>query len=232
MSLSALEVPSALAVLRRHSPDIEVSIGGEPPADMSAPLRPGGPVLWHDDGPRATPALAPPDAASTQRLADVAQPWWPHPVAAYDHALPLGELGVPELLALLVHPPRCPAELVEDLPPGWWERSAQTFACLGLLHAPGLAPAARIDLLTDLAYGIEDWVTEAALFALVVAAWTDPSVRERVQDAVGRRFLDAVQASKGRAVTIVDSLAHLSRITPGMPDAVVGLADDVLARSS
>jgi hypothetical protein len=32
-------------------------------------------------------------------------------------------------------------------------------------------------------------------------------------------------------VTIVDALAHLSRITPGMPDAVIGLADDVLARS-
>jgi tetratricopeptide (TPR) repeat protein len=228
MSLSALEVPSAIAVLRRASPGIDLSIGGPPPPEMTGPRQPG-PVLWRYDGSFATPAVDPPAPASTSLLAEIAQPWWAHPVAAYDHAMPLGALGPTELLALLVHPPACPPALVGDLPPGWWERSAQAFACLGILHCTGLAMAARLDLLTGIAYGMEDWTTETALFALTVAAWTDPECRAQVRDVVGRRFVDAVRESRDRAVTIVDSLAQLARITPGMPDEVIGLANDVLA---
>jgi len=80
-----------------------------------------------------------------------------------------------------------------------------------------------------IAYGIEDWTTEAALFALIVAAWTDPSCREEVAATVSGRFLEAVEANRKRTVTILESMAELVRITPDMPDEVIGMAKDVIA---
>ena len=231
MELSSLEVPSALALLRRELPGLRVTISGPPPADMVAPLRPGR-VLWRYDGHDAYPTVEPASKGGRELLAGITATAWPHPVAAYDHALPLGQLGVEELLSLLVHPPAGTAEL----PDGWWERSAQVFACLGLLHCeqlragtePGDTSRARA-LLTEIAFGVEDWTTEAALFALAVAAWLDPACREEVRDVVGRRFVAAVQASQGRAVTILDALAELVLMTPAMVPAVTALAHDVLS---
>jgi tetratricopeptide (TPR) repeat protein len=230
MSLSALEVPSAIAVLRRACPDIDLTISGDALPGLTEPRRPG-PVLWRYDGVNASPAVAPPALASTALLAETTQPWWAHPIAAYDRALPLGQLSVAELLALLVYPPVCPSDWADRLPPGWWERSAQAYACLGLLHSQELGPASAAgrELLTQIAYGAEDWTTEAALFALTVAAWADPSCRVEVREVVGRRFLDAVTDNRERVVTIVDSLAHLARMTPDMPDELLNLAKDFLA---
>ncbi|MEV0568471.1 tetratricopeptide repeat protein [Dactylosporangium sp. NPDC050588] len=232
MSLSALEVPSALAVLRRQLPGVTVRVEGAPAADLVRPLKEVR-VLWRYDGTTAYPTVEPAAAASQALLAGIAGPVWPHPVAAYDHAMPLGELPVEQLLSLLVHPPARPERFAE-LPDGWWERSAQVFACLGLLHCGELRnpadpgdTAAQRRLLTDLAWGVEDWTTEAALFALTVAAWLDPACRVEVCDTVGRRFLAAVRASRTRAVTIRDSLSALVRIVPGMVPDMLALAAEV-----
>jgi tetratricopeptide (TPR) repeat protein len=234
MELSALEVPSALALLRREIPGLRVSITSPPPDDLVQPLRPGR-VLWRYDGTDAYPAVEPASKASQDLLAGITATAWPHPIAAYDHALPLGQLPVEELLSLLVHPPAGTRDL-GDLPDGWWERSAQVFACLGLLHceelragaAPGDTSRSRV-LLTEIAFGIEDWTTEAALFALTVAAWLDPACRAEVAGIVGRRFVAAAQASQHRAVTIRDALAELALITPEMVPAVSALARDIVA---
>lgn len=234
LSLSALEVPSALAVLRRECPGLTVDIAGSPPADMVNPLRPGR-ELWRYDGMSASPAVPPPSPASVELLTGVTVPGWPHPVAAYDHAMPLGQLPAGELLSLLVHPPARPAGYA-NLPECWWERSAQVFACLGILHCQELASGTPGDtraqraLLTEIAYGVEDWTVEAALFALTVSAWLDPAVRDEVRDLVGRRFVTAVEASRHRVVTILSSLAALVRIVPGMVPEVTALAQEVLRR--
>ena len=228
MALSALEVPSAIALLRRTYPRIAIEIAGDVPADMTRPLRPG-PELWRYEGLTASPAIGVPAPAIADLLARVTQIWWPDPVSAYDAALPLGEIPPAELLALLVYPPARPTN-DPSLPVGWWERCTQVFACLGLLHCASVGSTVdRRALLTQIAYGIEDWTTEAALFALIVAAWTDPSCREEVAVAVSGRFLDAVEASRKRTVTILESLAELVRITPDMPDEVIDLAKDVIA---
>ncbi|GAA0745390.1 hypothetical protein GCM10010199_74420 [Dactylosporangium roseum] len=232
MRLSAVEVPSALALLRRRMPGLAVEIAGPPPADLVAPLRPGR-VLWRYDGLDAYPTVEPASARSRELLARVAAPTWPHPVGAYDRALPLGQLPAEELLSLLVHPP-APAR---DLPDGWWERSAQVFACLGLLHcdelraaaAPGDTGSARA-LLTTIAFGVEDWTTEAACFALAVAAWLDPACRAEVAGTVGRRFVTAVEASRRRPVTIRGSLAEIVLMTPEMVPEVTALAREVAGR--
>jgi tetratricopeptide (TPR) repeat protein len=235
LSLSALEVPSALALLRRECPAMTVEVAGPPPADMVTPLRPGR-QLWRYDGTTAYPTVEPAAASSAQLLAGIATPSWPHPVAAYDLALPLGQLPAGELLSLLVHPPARPPDYAE-LPDGWWESSAQVFACLGILHCgelgsgtPGDTSGAR-RLLTEIAYGIEDWTVAAALFALTVSAWLAPDCRPEVVETVGRRFLNAMDAARHREVTILPSLAALILIVPEMPSEVTALARDVLNRS-
>ncbi|NUT36040.1 MAG: tetratricopeptide repeat protein [Hamadaea sp.] len=233
IGISGLEPPSALAIFRREMPSVRVSIAGEPPADMVRPVREGR-VLWRYEGMAAHPAVPPPSARASALLAEIAAPSWPDPVAAYDHALPLGELPAEDLIRSLVHPPARPPQW-NELPDGWWERSAQVFACLGILHCRELASglpgdtAAQRRLLIEIAYGVEDWTTEAALFALAVAAWLDPACRVEVRDLVGRRFLTAVEASRQRPVTNLSSFAWLALITPEMVPEVAALARDVIA---
>ncbi|NUR69781.1 MAG: tetratricopeptide repeat protein [Hamadaea sp.] len=232
IGISGLEPPSALAIFRREMPNVSVSIAGDPPPDMVQPLRPGR-VLWQYAGFRADPAVPPPSARATALLAELASGTWPDPVSAYDHALPLGELPLSDLLGLLVYPPPVPDRMA-GIPDGWWERSAQTFAALGILHCRELAAepgdtTAQRAVLAEIAYGVEDWTTEAALFALVVAAWLDPGCRTEVGELVGRRFLAATEASQQRPVTILSSLAHLVRLVPDVNPELGRLADTVLA---
>src|SRR5690606_8113839 len=169
------------------------------------------------------PGLPPPPEPVASLVAATATPWWPHPVAAYDQALPLGEVPVNDLLAALVHPP-AGAERYADLPEDAWVRSVQAFACIGLLHSrelrgPNGDMRRALDLLMQVAYGVEDWVTEAALFGLAVAAWVEPAHRPGVARVVQDRYAAAVQASERRAVTIMPGLAALVLIVPGIDDA-------------
>ncbi|MER7279396.1 tetratricopeptide repeat protein [Dactylosporangium sp. NPDC000244] len=232
-TLSALEVPSALRVVHRELPGLRLTIEGQAPPDMVAPQRPGGRVLWDYAGLVASPAVPPPQPRSLELLQGVVWPFWPNPVAAYDHALPLGQLPAGELVAMLVHPP---AATDQQLPDGVWERAAQAYCCLGLLHCEELRAGAEPgdtarprELLTAIAYGLEDWTTESALFALVVAAWLDPACRPEVRDTVGRRFLAAMQQSRTRVVTIRESLAALVLATPDMVPELSALARDLLS---
>jgi hypothetical protein len=84
----------------------------------------------------------------------------------------------------------------------------------------------------DLVRGVEDWAADAALNALVTAAWTDPSIRSDIVDIAGVRFVDAMHAFRQREVTIAISLAHLVLITPGMPSEATSLARTVIERAS
>lgn len=83
-------------------------------------------------------------------------------------------------------------------------------------------------MLTDLADGPEDWVTEAACNALVASAWADPTARADVAALVAERFLFAAEAQRTRAVTILDSLAWLVLACPAMPEEVAALARELL----
>jgi hypothetical protein len=196
---------------------------------MVVPIRPG-PVLWRYDGTTATPAVAPPPVDAVELITEVATPSWAHPVDAYERARPLGRLGVTSLLALLVHPPARP-DRYADLADTFWERGVQVFACLGILHATvaGREGDGARDLLARIMDGIEDWTTETAMFALVVAGWVDPSCRAGVAHAVADRFRRAADAAQRRPVTILPSLAHLALMAPDLPDDARTLARDVLA---
>jgi hypothetical protein len=103
--------------------------------------------------------------------------------------------------------------------------------CLGILHHAAEEPWAtstRREVLVDLAFGVEDWVADAALFALVTAAYREPAVRDEVRRLVRARLDAAVAAD--RLVTIEESLAQLMMVTPGCRAEDRALAAAVLSR--
>ena len=111
--------------------------------------------------------------------------------------------------------------------PSLWVRCVQVWACLGLLHHRTDEPWAdstRRRVLVDLVWGVEDWVTEAALFALVTAAWVDPAVRPDVARVVAERLADVATVARARPVPIAVSLAHLALATPTVDPATASLA--------
>jgi len=169
-------------------------LGGAPPA---APLPRRGP------GPSTVSSAAEPSADAVRRLRQVASLSWAHPPAAYDDAVPLIMVQPYDLLALLAHPP---AEVA----------AAEIWACLGLLHHGTEEPwldSARRRLLLGLLDGGLDRVTEAALFALVVTAWIDPSARADVAAIVTGRLAEVAARPGARSV------AELAQATPELGPA-------------
>lgn len=163
-----------------------------------------------------------PTLAAVQRLHRVAHPLWPHPPAAYDAALGLVLVEPEDLLALIAQPPQAPdnevGRALATHDPALWARSAQVWACLGLLHHRTDEPWAestRRRLLVDLATGGTDPITEAALFALVTYAWVDPSARADVAGLVARRLGEV--AAVGHPIAW--SVARLTLATPDVTPA-------------
>ncbi|GIE94020.1 hypothetical protein Ari01nite_14850 [Paractinoplanes rishiriensis] len=154
--------------------------------------------------PRGTaPAGAEPSADAVRRLRQVASLSWAHPPAAYDAAVQLILVPPDGLLALLADPPAGVA-------------AAEIWACLGLLHhgvEETWLDSARRRILLGLLDGGLDRVTEAALFALVVAAWIDPEAREDVAAVVGARLAETAARPGARSV------AELALATPDLDPA-------------
>jgi tetratricopeptide (TPR) repeat protein len=154
------------------------------------------------------PATDRPTDAAVRRLRQVAALSWAHPPAAYDAAVPLILIPPTDLLALLAHPPADVA-------------AAEVWACLGLLHHDVEEPwldSARRRLLLGLLDGGLDRVTEAALFALIVAAWVDPAARADVAVLVTGRLHEVASRPGARSV------AELALATPDLDQPARQLA--------
>lgn len=233
LTLSSVEPPSALLALHQAAPGIQVSIAEVLPPDPrlpavtdGSPVRAVGQVAWVYDGTSARPGFAPPSGQGAAAVARLAESSWPHIPAAYDRAVLLADTSLADLLGVLVHPPAGG----DPDPPGWI-RAIQTWSCLGIAHHRTDEPwpdSTRRRVLIDLAFGPEDWITESALFALAATGWVDRGARADAADLVGWRFIAAVEATNQRPVTILDSLATITRITAGIDNSVAGLADKVL----
>ncbi|MFY1704172.1 MULTISPECIES: tetratricopeptide repeat protein [Micromonospora] len=233
LRLTVPEPPSALRAVAAARPELAVEVASAEPAgpDPWSPRRPVTRQLWQHDGGTVRPALPPPSEEAARRIRQVAQPAWPHPPAAYDAAVGLATLDLPDLLGLLVHPPEAPASalgrVLAGQDPSLWVRCVQVWACLGLLHHRTDEPwesSVRRQVLLDLLWGVEDWVTEAALFALVTAAWVDPAVRPDVARATAERLADVAVVARQRPVPIAVSLAHLALAAPELDPPTLGLA--------
>jgi hypothetical protein len=235
LGLSAAEPPSAMAACRQIAGPIDIDIAEFPPPDIRTPVRPGRYAIWRYDGTQPVPAVPAPSAAAVEALHEVAGQPWQSPLAGYLQAAPLGELPLEDLLGLLAHmpgPPDTPRwRNLATSTPTYWYRLMQPWVCLGILHhAPHeqWSTSTRRQVLTDLAFGVEDWATDAALFALVTAAYREPELRVEVRDLVRARLDVAVAAH--RLVTIEESLAQLMMITPGCRRDDRAVATAVLAR--
>ncbi|MEV5964776.1 tetratricopeptide repeat protein [Kribbella sp. NPDC051952] len=236
LAVSAVEPPSALLAFDRVMPGSDVAFNEvlapdprQPVAIIGGPAKPVGLTVWTYDGNLARPAVAPPTPEGAEAVARVAQVVWAHLPAAYDGAVLLADTRLDDLLGVLVHPPALQSDDRSDWP--MWIRSLQVAACLGIAHHRTDEPwqsSTRRRVLSDLVYGPEDWVTEAAMLALVATAWVDPAARGDVADLVGWRFMSAAEAAKARPVTILESLALLALATPALNTAVADLARDIV----
>ncbi|GAA2547243.1 hypothetical protein GCM10010435_15620 [Winogradskya consettensis] len=196
----------------------------------SAPGMPADPARapYPAPGPGAPPGY--PSIDAVERLHRVAHPLWPSPPAAYDAALGLMLVDPEDLLALIALPPVTPStELGRALAahdPALWDRCAQVWACLGLLHHGTDEPwadSSRRHHLVALATGGLDTITEAALFALITYAWVDPSARDDVATLVAARLEDAADTPG-----LAWSVAHLLLATPDIPAAARSRATELV----
>ncbi|MEV4758275.1 tetratricopeptide repeat protein [Micromonospora sp. NPDC049559] len=239
LRLSGLEPPSAMRAMSAALPGLDVAVAAIPTPDIREPRRPSSRRLWRYDGPVAVPLLPAPSEAAVERIRRLAHPAWPHPPAAYDSAVSLATLPLDDLLGLLVHPPAPPESALGRAltahDPALWVRCVQVWACLGLLHHNTDEPwpdSTRRRVLVDLVWGVEDWVTEAALFALLTAAWVDPSIRADVAAVAAERLADGIAVARHRPVSIVRSLAHLALATPDLDPVAATRARRVLASTN
>ncbi|MDG4833154.1 tetratricopeptide repeat protein [Solwaraspora sp. WMMD1047] len=236
LRLTGLEPPSAMRALAATFPDLAVTVAEVAEPDLREPRRSPVRRLWRYHGTTAVPAAPVPSASAVERIRQLAHPAWPHPPAVYDAAVGLATVDLDDLLGLLVHPPEPPAtplgRTLTEHDPTLWVRSVQVWACLGLLHHRADEPwpdSTRRRVLLDLVWGIEDWTTEAALFALVTAGWVDPAARSDVAGIVAERLADAAEVARHRPVSIARSVAQLALATPGMSDAARDAARQLLA---
>ncbi|SDH28945.1 hypothetical protein SAMN05421505_113176 [Sinosporangium album] len=235
LAVSAPEPPSALLAFSCALPDFTLSIEAVPEPDPRLPVPEvfsGGPVrevsrqVWRYEDATAVPAVPIPPLEAGHAVAALAESRWPHLPAAFDAAVRLSSLPLDDLLGVLVHPPALPYGRAELWP--HWIRQVQAWACLGIAHHRGDQPwreSERRRTLVDLAYGPEDWVSEAAVLALIATAWVDPEARADVAELVGWRYLAAVEAGGKRPVTILDSLGRLVLVTPDVHPDVRSLAE-------
>ncbi|MET8910728.1 tetratricopeptide repeat protein [Micromonospora sp. NPDC004551] len=233
--LDGLEPPSAMRTAATAAPGLAVEVAAVADPDPREPRRATTRRLWRYDGTVAAPALPVPSAEAADRIRQLAHPAWPHPPAAYDAAVGLATLDLADLLGLLVHPPAAPAtalgRVLAGQDPSLWVRCVQVWACLGLLHHRTDEPWAdstRRRVLLELLWDVEDWITEAAMFALVTAAWVDPGVRPDVARVVAERLADVAAVARERRVPIAVSLAHLALATPDLDPATRALADTLV----
>ncbi|MFD0408872.1 tetratricopeptide repeat protein [Kitasatospora sp. NPDC127116] len=228
---STVEPPSSVLAVRLALPrsTVDYRAVGEP--DPRLPLTEPTTRIWAWDGTDPRPAVAPPAPRSAELVRATAEIFWPTVPAAYDHAVRLAGLPLDDLLGVLVHPP-APRE--DELgrallahQPELWVRAVQVFACLGIAHHRTDQPWAgseRRRVLRDLLLGPEDWVVEAAGFALVAIGWTQPQTRADVAALLQQRLHHGARARRTRAVTILRSLSALVLAAPWTSDEDRALA--------
>ncbi|MEV8532465.1 hypothetical protein [Streptomyces sp. NPDC051211] len=236
---SHLEPPSTVLAVRMGLPRSDIAYKAVPLPDPRLPQHEVDTRLWEFDGPAARPALAPPSRPAAELVRQVASVGWDAPGAAYDHAVRLSGLSLGDLLAVCVHPP-LPRDSEQGAyllgrQPELWVRAVQTFACLGIAHHHADEPwsgSRRRSVLVDLLFGPEDWVNEAAGFALLASAWADPAAREEVGVLLTDRMTAVGLAWQERDATILASLCRLVLGCPWLDRPVREAAARMLAATA
>jgi tetratricopeptide (TPR) repeat protein len=248
LACSGLEAPSAVLAVRQVFPRAEIRFLTVPEPDPRLPLDDGvRTVVWrygNDNGPVdsadspdriAVPAVAAPAESAVTAVRSCAALGWGSLPTVYDHAVRLATVPVEDLLGILAHPPAPRSDkqgrLLAARYPDLWIRTVQAFACLGIAHHGTDQPwqgSRRRRVLADLLRGPEDWVTEAAGFALLAVAWSDPATREDVGMLLVERLLGGAEALRTRPVEVLPALCHFVLACTWLDDTFTSMAADLL----
>jgi tetratricopeptide (TPR) repeat protein len=233
---TSLEAPTPTTIHRARFPQATITVPHQPEPDPRIPVRTEfGPPLWTYRGTEVTATVAPPSPEAVELVHQVANGIWADPLIAFDLAAAFTGLDSADLLGLLAHmpPPREPSWVeVQRTYPLYWQRFAQVWVCLGILHHQPAEPwpqSSRRTLLLRLLFGPEDWTVDAAAFALCVAAWRNPQHRAEIADALAQRYLHAARAVGKRPTALHDPLARVVLICPGIDPRVARLVRKNLA---
>jgi tetratricopeptide (TPR) repeat protein len=220
-ALNALEAPSArlaydqLCDLLKVQSTLRIAAVQTP--DPRVPVCDVEHLLWSYDGTLARPAVEAPPAESIVDVIAIAEtafalPAWTEAARAAGERL--GPAAIPALLAVMVHPPRCP--LGPEVTPDRWLLRIQHAAALIIAHTEtGWPGSRRRAALHALIHGPMDWTVQAALVAVGQAATSSPEASEEarrwVQGLLGR------VPKPGHCCWLLAALAVAQRL-PGAPD--------------
>lgn len=233
---TALEAPTPTSIYLARFPQAAIEDAPVIEPDPRIPVTTQyGPPLWTYDGTVATAIVPAPSAHAVELLHDLAAGIWADPLVAYDHAAGLAALDITDLLALLAHmpAPRVTGWIaMGGKHPLYWQRLAQVWVCIGILHQRSEEPwatSARRTQLLRLLFGPEDWTVDAAAFALCVSAWRFPAQRTEIAEAIGQRYLEAAKALGKRPTQLHAPLAQVLLICPGVDAELAAQARKALA---
>jgi tetratricopeptide (TPR) repeat protein len=225
-ALEALEVPSARMTLQRAFPRARIRVRGVPgPDDPREPVRPVQWRVWRYDGVDPWPTREPAPVTSTCAVRERTQVRWNHLPSLWEQTAQLGRIPLPDLLRVLTHPPTEPdcdlGAALRRHAPHAWVRAVQVTACCGIAHQQDgpWHSSTRRRVLADLMDGPEDWVCEAAAFAMVVHAWADPGSRRDVAALLADRLARTRRTCGDRTVSIAASLAQIALACPGIDES-------------
>jgi hypothetical protein len=172
--------------------------------------------LWKYDGTTPAPAVPPPDKNTAEHVAVLAsRPFdiddWNSQSARI--SAKLGTKSIPDLMAVMVHPPERPRNF-----PIWnWIQHVQVAAALIIARSEGgWTGSERRNALLSLALGPMDWTTNAGIIALTQLALEDKSIRAEVIN-VFQHIIDSGMVNSN--VCYADALVHCGLMLPDLPAA-------------
>jgi hypothetical protein len=186
-TISSIEAPSAVAVVRELFPGVIVEFASIPEPDPRVPVRPVSTVLWHYDGFTAQPAVDSPRQSVAESISRIARSKYNLRDWSELAALEASRLREPAgmALALMVHPPACEPPI-----PLWdWRFRAQVAAALVATRLTEQAAQDPVGLLSEIIDGPVDWTCTAALVALLDVARR----RRKYRDEIVALFLDVLK---------------------------------------
>ncbi|NEN81917.1 tetratricopeptide repeat protein [Paenibacillus elgii] len=187
LTINHLEAPSAIRAMELYlskfgrsanPPKLNLTIDNVPEPDPRQPIAENGAMLWNYEGPIAQPAMPEPSGRAVDAVRRLAMT----PYQIEDWYRTAGELVqsltpayLPDLLAILTHPPEPP----ESVSSWHWLQRIQ-YAAVFLMAR--LSPSKPSEALLSLCHGQSDWPVNAAVAVLAYEAQGDPELEKAVSE--------------------------------------------------
>lgn len=223
-TVSSLEAPSAVAVVRALFPGVVVEFTDIPAPDPRVPVRSVSTMLWRYEGQTAIPTADAPPASVTRSVICIARTEyqlrsWSQLAASETARL---RASPQQALAVMVHPPSPePEESLWD-----WRFRIQVAAALLAAHLAERSGHDAVAVLSEIVDGPIDWTTSAALIALLDVALRRP---ERRRD-IAALFFDVLKRPPNPAwfMNCGHPAAIACRRIPDLPDGVYARLDQII----